>query len=195
MKTSYKIDAFKGCQFNPLTKEKMMSAYPGLAGNLEIEWIADPQIDDLLRYVILVYDPKSPLVTDERDTGHRKELALDMLEIEDEQRLNWISHKHEYLPDLICLFLQRFFKSREYAMLQALEFKFWESIKLTLQPVAGKNSKEELESLQKKSLAANEMDNDIKRIDAYYRQYFMEDMELEKQSKRIYSSPEKILRK
>lgn len=192
MKTSYKIEAFKGCQFNPLVKEKMTTAYPGLAGNMEIEWLSDPDIDNLTRYAILVYDPKSPLVTDERDIGHRKDVALDILEIDDEEtRANWTAHKHPFLPDLICLLLFRFIKSREYAMLQALEFKFEESVKLVLQPVAGKSSKEELEALQKKSIAADEMDKDIKRIENYYRQYFMEDDELHKRIKRRVS-PELI---
>jgi hypothetical protein len=196
MKTSYKIEAFKGCQFNPLIKEKMMSAFPGLAGNLEIEWIADPEIDNLLRYAILVYDPKSPLVTDERDTGHRKDLALDILEIEDDEiRADWIAHRHPFLPDLICLLLFRYIKSREYAMLQAIEFKFWESIRLTLEPIAAGKSKEQLEALQKKSLAGNEMESDITRIDALYRKYFMEDIELEKKAKKSYSSPEQAMKR
>jgi hypothetical protein len=189
MKTSYKIDAFKGCQFNPLVKEKMIAAYPGLAGELEIEWIADPDIDNLLRYVILVYDPKSLLVTDERDIGHRKDLALDMLEIEEEEvRANWIAHRHPFLPDLICLLLYRFVKSREYAMLQAMEFKFWESIKLTLHPGG-------LESLKNKGIAADEMEKDIKRIESYYRLYYMEDIELEKKVKKSYSSPEQAMKR
>lgn len=192
MKTSYKIEAFKGCQFNPLIAEKMMAAYPGLRGNLESEWIEDPDIDNLLRYVILVYDPKSPLVSDERDISHRKNLALDMLEVdEDEVRDKWIAHLHPFMVDLICLLLFRYIKSREYAMLQALEFKFSESVKLVLQPVAGKSSKEELEALQKKSIAADEMDKDIKRIEAYHQQYFMEDGDLAKKAKRKMS-PEYI---
>lgn len=73
-------------------------------------------------------------------------------------------------------------------MLQAMEFKFWESIKLTMQ--AGG-----LESLKNKGIAADEMEKDIKRIEAYYRLYYMEDIELEKKVKKSYSSPEQAMKR
>jgi hypothetical protein len=189
---SYTHKSFQSCQFNPLSTERMTAAFPILLLAIEKEWADDPHIDTLIRYVIMVYDPKSPMVTDERDIARRKQLALDELKMSDEElRQQWIAHDHPFLAELITELLKRFVKSREYAILVALEFKFWEAIKLTMQPISGKNSKEELESLQKKSLVADEMDKDIKRIDQYYKQFFMEDAELEKKGKRRLS-PETI---
>lgn len=187
MHSNYKQDDFRLCQFNPLADQPMLTAFPLLSDAMKSEWLYEEKIDQLIRYVILVYDPKSPLFTDERDLNRRKRLALDMIEIaEEEMQEKWIRHDYEFIAELITNFLSRFLKSREYAMLQAIEFKFWESIKLTMQSISGKNSKEELEALQKKSIAADEMDKDIKRLDALHKQYFMDDADLiRKVKKRI----------
>lgn len=189
---NYRPEDFRGCQFNPLTMGPMLTAYPLLSDAMKSEWLYEEKIDLLIRYVMMVYDPKSPLVSDERDLNRRKRMALDMLEVtEEETQEKWIQHDHPFLADFITCFLSRFLKSREYAMLQAIDFKFWESIKLTMQSISGKNSKEELEALQKKSIAADEMDKDIKRLEALHKQYFMDDLDLvRKVKKRI--TPEGI---
>jgi len=192
MHSNYKPADFRLCQFNPLTEGPMLTAYPLLSDAMLSEWLYYEKIDLLIRYVILVYDPKSPLVQDERDLNRRKRAALDMIEITDEETQDkWIRHDHEFLPELISKFLERFLKSREYAVLAALEFKFWESVQITLTPVSGRNSKEELESLQKKSLVAEEMDKDIKRLDLYHKQYFMDDTDLVRKVKKRFS-PERM---
>lgn len=188
---NYKKQDFAACQFNPLTDDTLTTEYPVLCSIVDPEW-NDDHTDSILRYIIMVYDPKSPLVNNERDLNYRKDIAGDLSGIEEEDlRVAVFKSTHDYSPDLTIKYLMRFAKNKEWAAICAFESSFWESIKEVIEPISGKNSKEKLESVQKKAAIKEEIEKDIKRLDALYRSFFGEDDELQNKAKRRLS-PEAI---
>lgn len=179
----YKKEQFKNCQFNPLEEGVMVELYPQLVELVDMDKI-DADIDSILRYVIILYDPNSPVVKNEKDFPRRRELAFELSCISEEGLVAAMcAHVHDYLPELVVSYLKRFPRSKEYAVICAMEYTFWESIKKLFEPIAGKDSKSELESVQKKSSIKDEIDKDIDRLESYYRRFFAGDEELEKRAK------------
>lgn len=171
---------FSGCIFNPLVREDMLQAYPRLNEIILPEW-GKAELGNLLRYIILVYDPKSILATTERDLNYRKGVAAELagFDMNDEAYMTSVyTCTHEFLAELIMKFLMRFIKSKEWAAIVIVESCFWESAKKLMEPINGKNSKEELEAVQKKSAIKDELDKDIARLDKYYKAFFGEDEDL-----------------
>lgn len=183
----YTQKAFEGCLFNPLVKDKMLSAYPSLSQIVTLEMAAVELLDEVLRYVVLLYDPKSALVIGERDLNHRKSTAAELagFDMDEEQLLDSIYRfDYPHLPELAMKYLMRFGKSKEWAAICAFEFKYWESIRKIMEPIACKTIKEELEAVQKKAMISDEIDKDIERLDKYYKNFFGSDDELEKKAKK-----------
>lgn len=183
----YKEKDFKHCSFNPLVNGSMIDNYPRIAEIVEPEWVTSPELDSLIRYIILVYDPKSPMVKNEKDLNYRKGVAAEMagFNMEDERDLvnSIFDCTHEYFVDLIIKFLIRFAKSKEFAAIIVVENCFWESAKELMKPITGDNSKQVLEAVQKKSAIKAELDIDIGRLEKYYKSFFGEDLDLETKAK------------
>lgn len=181
---NYKQADFKSCQFNPLTDQGMLDAYPKLGEIIDAEW-HDDNLDCILRYMIMVYDPKSPLIAYERDLNYRKDTAILLAKIEDEiTAAAVVNSTHTYSPVLFIKYLMRFARSKEWAAICAFESSFWESIKEVIEPISGKTSKEKLDSVQKKAAIKEEIEKDIRRLDQLYRTFFGEDDELQLKAKR-----------
>lgn len=184
-------DFSKTCQFNPLAEQPILQACPALSEIVDPDW-QDEWLDAILRYTIMVYDPRSPLVLNERDLNYRKGIAVELIHIEDELIAeSIINSTHKYSPALIIKYLMRFARSKEWAAICAFESAYWESIKEVIEPISGKNSREKLDSVQKKAVIKQEIIEDIKRLDALYRTFFGEDDELLSKNKRRLS-PEMI---
>lgn len=177
---NYSEKSFSACIFNPLVKGNIIETYPRLNEIVLPEW-DNSQLDSLIRYVILVYDPKSVLATTERDLNYRKNIAAELagFDMNDEEYMTSVyTCTHDFLAELIMKFLMRFIKSKEWAAIVIVESCFWESAKKLMEPINGKNSKEELEAVQKKSAIKDELDKDIARLDKYYKAFFGEDEDL-----------------
>jgi hypothetical protein len=183
---AYKKNDFNGCMFNPLTDgENMLSAYERLNEIVLPEWL-DADTDSIIRFIICVYDPKSPLFLTERDLNYRKGIAAELsgFDMQDSELLNSVyTCTHSYFVELTMRFLTRFIKSKEFAAIVIVENCFWESCQKLMEPISGKNSKEELEAVQKKSVIKDELDKDILRLDRYYKAFYGEDLELETRAK------------
>lgn len=182
----YKASDMGAMQFNPLTKERMIDAYPKLLDIIETEYLQLPDIDGIIRFILLCYDPKSPLVANERDLNYRKGIAAELskLNVDDEEYMQTVyTFEHEPCLNITIRFLIRFAKSKEWAAIAAYEYAFWESIKKVIEPISGKSSKEQLESVEKKSKIKDEIEKDIKRLQVFYSSFFGEDPDLELRSK------------
>lgn len=180
----YKKQDFNNCQFNPLVEGSLLGVYPRLSEIVDPEW-RDDSLEAILRYMIMVYDPKSPLVFNERDLNYRKGIAMELAQLDDTIAQEAIlSSSHSYSSQLIIKFLIRFVRSKEWAAICAFESSFYESIKEVLEPISGKNSREKLDSVQKKAVIKSEIVEDIKRLDMLYRTFFGEDDELMNKNKR-----------
>jgi len=177
---------FISCMFNPMVAKPMLQSYPRLSEIVLPEWKKESKFDELMRYVIMVYDPKSPLILNERDLNYRKGVAahLSGLDMNDEDALQQIYNlSNKVVLDLTLKYLMRFVRSREWAAIVATEFKYWEAIKLILIPISGVGDKAQLEAAQKKEVLSDSIDTSMKRIDNYYKTFFGEDEILEKKAK------------
>jgi hypothetical protein len=195
---TYTQKHFEQCLFNPLILDRMVSAYPVLYEIVPKELDSEPALDGLLRYVILVYDPKSPLVVNERDLNYRKGTAAELAQI---KLLDEIATEALYncaypgLLDLTCKYLVRFAKSKEWAAICAYEYKFWEAIRLIMQPIAAdKSDREQLDAANKKDVLSASIDEGLTKLDQYYKAFFGGDDELEKKAKKRLT-PELMARK
>lgn len=180
----YKEKDFCNCQFNPLVDQPVLKAYPVISEIIDPDW-QDENLDTIIRYILMIYDPKSPLVLNERDLNYRKGLAIELVKLEDEIiSESVINSTHKYCPALTIKYLTRFARSKEWAAICAFESSFWESIKEVIEPISGKNSREKLDSVQKKAAIKEEIEKDIKRLDQLYRTFFGEDEDLLNKNKR-----------
>lgn len=184
---NYTSKHFTNCVFNPLVNGAVLKAYPELKQHLKDEWAEDDNFDSILRYVIAVYDPKSPLVR-EQDLNKRKEdaariVGFDFTEEIKAQIFNStypsLPEKQAWVDELIFMYLKQFVKSREWAAIVALEFAYWEQIKQLMAPIVGKTSADELAAVQKKAIVSNELGEMLKRVATYRSLFFDEDIQLE----------------
>jgi hypothetical protein len=172
---TYKKSDFNYCQFNPLIEGRILAEYPKLTEVIAPEW-NDENLEAIMRYIILVYDPKSPLILNERDLNYRKDIGFALAGITDETLMDTVSNStHVYSSELTVKYLMRFARSKEWAAICAFEFSFWESIKEVTKPISGRSSKEILESVQKKAAIKEEIEKDIKRLENLYRTFLGED--------------------
>lgn len=193
---TYTEDHFSACMFNPLIPTNMLKTYPRLGEIVDHDWfrdtetdkgVSEDEMDAIVRYMVLVYDPKSRLVTDERDLNYRKGTAANMAGMNEfgEQFTEQIyTFTHRFFTELAVRFLMRFVKSKEWTAIVVVEACFWESTKKLLEPISGDNSKQELEAVQKKSVIKDEIDKDILRLEKYYKDFFGEDEAFELRAKK-----------
>lgn len=175
---AYKKSHFDKCSFNPMIEGNMLQAYPMLAEIVVREWTAKAEFNSLLKYVVFMYDPKSPLFANEKDLNHRKGVAAELagFDMDDTALLMGIySCTHPYIVELTVRYLIRFAKSMEYTAIVVVENCFWESTRKLMEPISGDNSKQELEAVQKKSAIKDELDKDIARLEKYKKAFFGED--------------------
>jgi hypothetical protein len=190
---------FESCLFNPLTKKAMLKAYPRLSEISPAEADTLPFFDNVLRYVCLLYDPKSPLITAEMDLNYRKSVAAELAGFDtdgDDAFLQTIYNSElEWPVSLTTRFLIRFIKQRKWAYIVALEFKFWEGIQRIMKPVektVGGKDWDELKSIEIKAKISDEASKDIARLDTLYKEFFNEDEALENAAKNLRVTPEMI---
>jgi len=184
---NYKEASFNACVFNPLVKGKLLSQYPRISEIIDPVWAVDPHLDNLLRYIILMYDVNSPLIKDEKDLNYRKGIAANIagFDMEDQGFLDAVySFTHPFLVELTIKFLIRFIKSKEFTAIVVVENCFWESVSKLMEPIKGTSSNEILQAVQKKAAIKTEIDNDMARLEKYYRSFYGEDEVLEEKGKR-----------
>lgn len=173
----YKEKDFNNLQFNPLCEKGMLETYPILNHIVSPEIKSGADTDMLLRYIILCYDPKSRLVMDEKDLNHRKSIAAEYAQLMgDKEYLQEVfTFGLKRLAEMTVKYLIRFVRSKEWAAIVSIEFKYWENISELITPIVGTTNKERLEAAQKKSIISDEVEKDIKRIDSLYKSFFGDD--------------------
>jgi len=168
----------------------MTDNYPEIWEIISDDLRGSMDLDPILRYIIMVYDPKSPLVGNERDLNFRKGIAAELsgLNTSTEGIEAIYSCTYPGIVELICKFLVRFVKSKEWAAICAYEYKFWEAIRLLMQPIASdKSDREQLDAANKKDVLSASIDEGLIKIEALYRAFFGEDEGLERRAKKRVS--------
>jgi hypothetical protein len=135
------------------------------------EWTAT-EINDTMRYVIVMYDPHSPVTRAERDISRRREEAAKIALFPDEHREAMFDCTYPLLVPLVLGYLRHFAKAREYAAIIATEMKYWEAIDGIMQPVKGKGDHDRLKAIELKSKLAVEADLDLVRLEGYEMKFY-----------------------
>lgn len=183
---AYSEKDFQSCEFNPFSKLPMLERYPRIKEIVDAEWISEyaASIDNILRFVVIVYDKNSPLRQNERDSLRRKNIAYDLAGFDrlengepDEVIVN---ETHPIIFMITVRYLAKFIKSKEYAALCAFEFKYYENIMELMTPIKGDTNAERLEAAKKKSVISEEIVKDIKIIDDLWLGFFGEKTLVEK---------------
>lgn len=193
--SNYQKKDFLNLRFNPLEETPIREAYPDLNDIIRPEILSEPLLDAMIRYVIMLCEPKSIVFLSESDLNKRKDLAAELAGLPmDVNILDKIfSYDNELVLELTIRYLTRFSKNKEFAALIAMEQVYWEEIKLLLKPInESEKDNNVLAAIQKKSAIKNEIDSDLKRIGDYYSSFLGEDKDLIAKKERV--RPESIRR-
>lgn len=192
----YLKEDFDKCAFNPMEELSMLKTYPKLASIIDMGWLTDNHIEKVIKYVIMVFDPKSPL-TEISNLKERKLCAFGLCGIDkiskDAAKSIFENSYSDILPGLIVKYLINFPKSRDWAILCVIENKFWETIRILMMPLEDVADKKDLlKSSDNKTKVVESLKVDQTDIDHYYKVIFGDDEEIEKYAKKSSISPQSI---
>jgi hypothetical protein len=194
---------FKACAFNPM-KAELYDSYPKLEaimGGL----VADERV---IRYIIMMYDPGSPLIQAEPALDKRKNRALILADLMMHNTLP--EELKELTNDIhvqaIIVYLFNFTNSRLWQRVVVNEQLYEEYCKRLMQPVRSSNNvsisgddgatikkgmivqeKDELTAYTIKGKLREELDAIGAALDGYYKQLFANDDQLVKKNKLRYT--------
>jgi len=167
---NYTSDTFKNCAFNPY-EVFPFKAYPQLK-KMVVKDLYNQEDDDvrvkmpedkLVRYIIALYDPKSPLIKGEQNLVRRKEIAAEIAGFDMEKDDAALAVLYEYKYDHIVLtvqnFLKDFVRTMEWAMLVSLEQTFWEFQTRLMKPLEADKDKDLMKAMETKTQLSEDIQN------------------------------------
>lgn len=188
---------FSIMEFNPLNKRALLSAYPKLKG------VVGEVDDKMLRYVLLMYDMKSPLREYYPELEKRKEFAASLagydMDKDDVTALFDFKVKvegeemtYEALLDMIIKYL-KYQNNYVWSMIVSNEQAFYEFNKRVMIPVDGQRDKDILQAVDIKNKLMDAQDVIVQRLQKYLRELTGEDDKLDQTiTKRKRLRPENI---
>lgn len=207
---NYPSETFKNCAFNPY-EEFPFKAYPRLkqivvedvhkAGDedeLETDNHVFIPLDKAVRYIIALYDPKSPLIKGESNLILRKEIAADIAGFDLEKEENEVAIlyecRYDHIVAMIQNFLKDFVKSMEWAMLVSYEAAFWEFQSRLMQPIErGDKDKDLMSAVQAKTKISEDIKGLYEKYQAALNKFYGDDEVLIDQSGKIRRfTPEQV---
>lgn len=193
----YTDKQFDKCFFNPLEKN-LLNTYPRLQELIPLEYEEDDPLtgegEKLLRYILALYDPKSPVVKDNPDLTQRKIEAAKLAGyniVKDEKKLETIyACDSDYMVSIIVLFLRTIVKSRVWASIQADEQVFWEFIARLYKPISEESDKDDINAGEKKIKLSQGKETISVQIESNWGKLLGDDDDLKKKVKKQDFSPE-----
>ena len=188
---------FSIMEFNPLSKRALTSCYPKLKG------IVGDVDDKMLRYVLMMYDMKSPLREYYPELDKRKQFAASLagydMDTDDVTGLFDFKLKvegeevtYEALLDVIIKYL-KYQNNYMWSMIVSNEQAFYEFNKRVMIPVDGQRDKDILQAVDIKNKLMDAQDVIVQRLQKYLRELTGEDDKLEQSiTKRKRLRPENI---
>lgn len=173
----YSKKDFDRCLFNPMVDD-VFAAYPQLS---KIKSISNSIDDRMMKYIICVYDYRSPIVINNRELKIRKQVAAELcgynLQQDDLRYLFGI--ETDYVLQAVDTFLKSFIHSRLWYMICCNENIFWEYGQRMLMPVSnndesGKPMTEKAitETMALKTKLSDDMQSIDERLDAAYKRLY-----------------------
>jgi hypothetical protein len=173
----YKESDFNKCLFNPCV-EDIFSTYPQLKKVKSV----GTQIDNkLMKYIICVYDYRSPIVVHNRELKIRKQVAAEFsgYDVLNGNLKYLFNLEEDYIIQAIDTFLKSFIHSRVWYMICCNEQIFWEYGQRMLMPVGaieegGKklSEKDLIAAMQAKTKLSEDMAAIDERLDAAYKRLY-----------------------
>lgn len=173
----YKEIEFSKCLFNP-TVSDVFTSYPQLN---KIKAL-DKKVDNkLMKYIICVYDYRSPIVLHNRELKIRKQVAAEFCgyDFVKEDLKYLFNIEEDYVLQAIDTFLKSFIHSRIWYMICCNENIFWEYGQRMLMPVGnmgeeGKklSEKDLIAAMQAKTKLSEDMSSIDERLDAAYKRLY-----------------------
>ncbi len=173
----YEKKNFEKCVFNPCEVDMFVS-YPQLS---ELRSISENIDNKLIKYIVCVYDYRSPIVIDNRELKVRKQVAADFCGYDVlKSDLNYLYNiEPDYMLQAIDTFLKKFIHSRVWYMICCNEHIFWEYGQRMLKPVANKGEdgkpmteKAITEAMALKTDLSKDMADIDERLDASYKRLY-----------------------
>jgi hypothetical protein len=191
----YNKEDFRKCQFNPFEKN-LFKAYPRL-----LELVADFEEDALpaekesiLRYVIALYDPASPIVKDYPDLQDRKMAAAGVaeLDIADDDKIRVLFEcSSDPVAQIILGFLKNFVQNRLWSMIISNEQAFWEYNLRMLTAISADRDKDLMSAVAIKTKLSDDLEAINNRLERFLSNFYGDDSELKKKAqKRGHFTPE-----
>ena len=183
---------FSGCKHNPLVKD-FRAKYAELFNIVPISYEGDKE--KLLKYICLMYDPKSPLIPDTASIDTRKRIAAQYAGYKlDEVALAPIFDlSSKIVVDVIDIFLKEHINERLAYMIFGNEQTFFEYGKRLLQPVKWDDDAKEkdlLSAITIKTKLSEDMAAINTRIESDYRKLYQDDSQLQKAVTKKKFTPE-----
>lgn len=173
----YKESEFSKCIFNPCVVD-MFVEYPQLGKIQSISYKID---NKLMKYIVCVYDYRSPIVTNNRELKIRKQLAAEFVgyDMQKEDVRSIFNIEENYLLQAIDTFLKSFIHSRTWYMICCNESIFWEYGQRMLAAVSNKDEggkamtgKAVTEAMILKTKLSEDMAAIDERLDAAYKRLY-----------------------
>jgi hypothetical protein len=184
---------YRRMEFDPTVKKPMLEEYPKLAR------LVNSQDDKMIRYVILMYDSKSPIKDLYPDLEKRKDVAGALAgyegSIESLKSLTVDLGPYDELLDMISQYLQ-YQNSRLWTMIVTNEQSFYEYQRRIMAEVGGDADRDALSAVTLKTKLLEAMDDIDQRLSKYYAELTGSDSTLEDSlTKRRRLSPESIAKR
>lgn len=187
---NYQKEQFNRTLFNPLEKN-LLKTYPRLLGLFPNE--DERPIEErekLLRYVIALYDPASPLQKEYPELLVRKEMAALLAGFDlakDEARLvELYSCLDDSVVELIIAYL-KIVRNRTWSMIVSIEQTVWEYNLRLLSPISkgDKGDKDLVAAVNMKSKMAEDLGVMNERLDEYLKKFYGDDEDLITNAKKV----------
>ncbi len=200
---TYTQDHFKNCQFNPFD-ERLFYTHPKLSQIVPKKIPDEDSVLDRLphykvcRYIIALYDTKSPLIKGEQNLIRRKEIAAEIAGFDIDKQTDDLQILYECRDVRFAQFIQNylkdFAKSMEWAMIHSFEQAFWEYQARLMQPIE-KDGKDRdiIAAISMKTKLSEDIGDMYDKYQAALDKFYGEDKEIIEQAGKIRSfTPEQI---
>lgn len=186
----YQKSDFSKCVFNPLVKDLFKENESLSEVKVIISDKADA--DSLLKFVILAFDPGSPLIKDFPDAKRRKEEAAHLAGVPNVEEAVTFSNPIYVL--VANWYLRHYVRSLDWAVIQANLETFWEYQQRLMTPIAKEDNSRErdmMAAIQVKSKLAEDLSVIAERIQKHMKAFYGDD-ELVKAENKLRFTSEKV---
>jgi hypothetical protein len=199
----YTKDDFRRCSMNAL-EENLFERYPRLLEMLPVDRSEkifsqdDTQQAMMIRYVLALYDPKSPIIKDYPDLNTRKTAAAEIagynLEKDTDVLQVIYTCNSEYLVEFIVTYLRQIVQSRSWASITADEQTYWEFIQRMMLSINRTNKdKDDVSAVALKTKLGEDKENIAERLERNWNRFLGDDEELKKKIQKAKGwSPEEM---